>query len=557
VCTSRRINRLSSKLDQKIAKMSNESPETANDVTAAVNVEAVSEQQPPAKKKRGASHQITKDGYDDADDDDSEKEEKLKQGFKRASNEVISKRKIFKVKRTFAAPKTAEAIATNGSGAALMSVSSTDKKAAATLGSGSNLLASTSTAPAAKASDSSNPFASTVLTSSSTEMPTEAGTTAKKVFGFGSTSGFGAATSASSTGNGSSGFGGGGGFAGVGTGGKPSGFGSSSSSASGSTPSFIFGSSSAVVAGGDGGGGGGSDTPKSLFGNIGASSITFSLSKKSDNSKDSTAMKAADTTNTTTLPDKVDLKTGEEDEETIHSGRCKSFIWVVEDNSGRTDGDSADGNDDDDDQTSPTKNKTNLSVQSSTQFQAAISSSKPKAASITSSNDDIDQNDAVKGAKSASDATPENGTGIAVSAFNSSDTSVKHRWVELGIGPVKILRSKSNPERLRLVQRRESSKMGPATKVILNVPLWNESSCERDRQAQQYLRLKTMKDGKMCQYSLKFKENTDAGYFHHHLTDHIPLARQCFSETAAATAGKTSETIIAQQRDTDITAPTE
>jgi hypothetical protein len=52
------------------------------------------------------------------------------------------------------------------------------------------------------------------------------------------------------------------------------------------------------------------------------------------------------------------------------------------------------------------------------------------------------------------------------------------RWMKLGIGPVKILRSKSNPERLRLVQRRESFKNGPATKVILNVPLWKESSIQ-------------------------------------------------------------------------------
>jgi hypothetical protein len=236
-----------------------------------------------------------------------------------------------------------------------------------------------------------------------------------------------------------------------------------------------------------------------------------------------------DTTKTTALPDKVDLKTGEEGEEEIHSGRCKSFVWVL-----GTDGDSADDNDHG--ETSSNKSKTNLSVQSSTQFQAAISSSK-------SSNDDNDQTDTTKGDKSSNsdDATHQenNGAGTAVSAASklSEEASMQFRWMELGIGPVKILRSKSNPERLRLVQRRESSKMGPATKVILNVPLWRESTCERDRQALQYLRLKTMKEGKMCQYSLKFKENVDAGYFHHHLMDHIPLARKCFDETCA---GKTS-----------------
>jgi len=229
----------------------------------------------------------------------------------------------------------------------------------------------------------------------------------------------------------------------------------------------------------------------------------------------------------TKLPEKVELKTGEEDEEEIHSGRCKSFEWVVEDNSAKTEGDSANGN----------KNKTNLSVKSSTQFQTAISTTSSK-----DNGDDTDQKDEAKVADSATDAAQEKDADAAASASKDSEASVKYRWMELGIGPVKILRSKSNPERLRVVQRRESSKMGPATKVILNVPLWRESTCERDRQAQQYLRLKTMKEGKMCQYSLKFKENADAGYFHHHLTDQLPLARQCFTGEAAATTEKASET---------------
>lgn len=522
--------------------MSNDSPDTGNDDTVTVNVEAASVQQPSAKKKRGASQQITKDDCED-DDDDAENNEKLKQGFKRASGEVLSSRKIYKVKRTFTTPKTAEDVAKNVSGVAPTTASSTDMKPTTLMGSGSSPLTSTPTV--ATASGGSNPFASTVLTSTK-EKSTEAGTTAQKVFGFGSVSSFGAASSGLSTGNGSSGFGGGGGFAGVGTGGKPTGFGSSSSSStSGTSSKFVFGSSSqSSVAGGG--------TTKSLFGNVGATGITFSLSKKSDHSNDSTAVKAVDTTNTTKLPDKVDLKTGEEDEEEIHSGRCKSFEWV-EDSSNMTNGDSENCNDNADDRTSPSKNKTNLSVQSSTQFQAAISSSKPKSASIKSSDDDNNQNNSVKGAKLALDETPENSTGIAASAT----ASLKHRWVELGIGPVKILRSKSNPGRLRMVQRRESSKMGPATKVILNVPLWRESACERDRQAQQYLRLKTMKEGKMCQYSLKFKENADAGYFHHHLTDNIPLARQCFNEAADGTVRNTSEAIIAQQKDSITSAPAE
>ena len=463
--------------------MSSESQEPTNDETPAVNEEEVKGGEPPAKKKRGASHQIIKDDYDDEEDEDGENnDDKLKQGFKRASDEVIAKRKIDKVKRSFGAPKPAD------------TTTETDKEASSS---------STEEAKeAAPASGSSNPFASTSFASSSSSTET-----AKKGFGFGSAtgfgaasgssngSGFGAASTGSGFGNGSSGFGNGssgfgGGFASVGTSGTSSGFGSSSGS--GKTSGFTFGSKSTA----DG------SPSKSLFGNPG--SINFSLSKAPDAAKKEIEI--------TKLPEKVELKTGEEDEIEIHSGRCKSFEWVLDMSSTTTNGTSADGS------TGGDGKKTNPSVQSSTQFQAAISSSK--------SNGESEQR--VTETKTADDTTKENGTVDS----KASCASEKHRWTELGIGPVKILQSKSSPERLRLVQRRESSKMGPATKVILNIPVWRESSCERDRQALQYLRLKTMKEGKMCQYLLKFKDNSGAGYFYHHLAELIPMARKCFGDNS-------------------------
>ncbi len=447
--------------------MSTESQEATKPEEPAAEVKA---DEPPAKKKRGAENQITKDDYDaGGDDDEAENDDRLKpNSFKRASDEVLAKRKIVRVRRNFGASAPAEPTT---------EASAEDKSDA-----------KDSAAPA-----SSNPFAKTNFASpSSSSEP-------KKVFGFGSSSGFGAAKSST---NGSSGFGSssssgfgssssngfgngsssgfGGGFAGVGSGGKSSGFGS------GSATGFVFGSSKS------------SSNGTSLFGNAGASNITFSLSStKAEGEK-----KDADNTSTTKLPDKVELKTGEEDEREIYNGRCKSFEWVaVKSTAGSKPADTSDENGN---KGSPTK--ANPSVQSSAQFQAAISSNKKEDADET-------------------ETKPEKTNGDA----KSSTEGVKHRWMELGIGPVKILQSKSNPERLRLVQRRESSKMGPATKVILNIPIWRESTCERDKQAQQYLRLKTMKEGKMCQYSLKFKENQEAGYFQHYLTECIPSARQCFT----------------------------
>jgi len=475
--------------------------------------------EPPAKKKRGASHQITKDDFEDGESGDSENEDKLKQGFARASDEVISKRKMYKVKRSFATTKSTNVEAKNDTEAAPTPDSSADKEPTTkTDGDSSKPSESTALTPSTK--KSSNPFASTILTSSSTEKPAEEGKSPKKLFGFGSASGFGAGLSTSS---GSSGFGGGGGFAGVGTGGQSSGFGSSGTTG---TLEFGFGSSSSTANGG---------TTRSLFGNTGASSAAYSLSKGSDTGNDSTSMKAAGTTESTILPDKVDLKTGEEDEDTIHSGRCKSHEWVAQDIVGKN-SDSVGGNGDGNSK----KIISNPSVQSSTQFQAAISTA-------NNSNDDKKENDGVKGDKSDSNPTPVNGTAATASASNPSAKDGNFRWMELGVGPVKILRSKSNPERLRLVQRRESSKNGPATKVILNVPLWKESTCERKKDDLRYVCLKSIKDGKICQYLLRFKENADAGYFHHHLTENIPLARQCFSETVVSGPSETTESAPAQK----------
>jgi len=501
--------------------MSNESTEIGKGDSTAGEVEAVSAEEPPAKKKRGASHQITKDDFEDGENDDSENEDKLKQGFKRASDEVISKRKIYKVKRSFATRETTSVDTENG-------VSATPKPPAneepttKSGGDSSNQSGSTMST----ANGSSNPFASTILISSSTKKPTEGDRPPKKVFGFGSASGFGAAASGSSTGSGSSGFGGGGGFAGVGNIGKSSGFGSSG--IAGTTSGFVFGSSSSTASGG---------STKSLFGNAGASGASFSLSKESDTKKDSTSTNTFGSATSTKLPDKVDLKTGEEDEDAIHTGRCRSYVWVVEDDDEKN-SDSAGSNDDGD----SGKNKANPSVQSSTQFQAAISTA-------SSSNKDKKENGGVKGDKSDSSPAREDGTEATASANKSSDEDVKHRWKKLGVGPVKILRSKSNPGRLRLVQRQESNKGGSASTLILNVPLWKESTCERDKQAQTYLHLKTMKEGEICQYNFQFKESADAGSFHHHLSEHIPRARQCFDETAASTALKTNETTPAKKDD--------
>jgi len=354
----------------------------------------------------------------------------------------------------------------------------------------------------------------------------------KKVFGFGSGGGgggFGSTTTAaaaaaaaastssssmvvagaegSTTTKVSGGFGGvGGGFGSIGStsNNTSTGFGSATGNAKG----WFEGGSVSSNGGSPFGGGGTSST------------IQFNFSSNNNNNNAAGENGAAAAGQLLELPDNVELTTGEEEEKVIHEGRCKSFIWVLDDKDETKDG-SAGGHDD----VTDAAGKANPSVKPSTEFHAAITNiTKSEDSSSNNSTDKEDESDDKKDKDDTT--TTENG----VAAAATEQKQPEHRWQELGIGPMKILRSTVQPDRLRLVQRRESSKMGKATKVILNVPLWKESTCERDRQAQQYLRLKTFKNGKVCSYSLKFKESTDAGYFHHYITDHIPHARECFSK---------------------------
>ena len=339
--------------------------------------------------------------------------------------------------------------------------------------------------------------------------------TAKKVFGFGSGGGGGgfgstttaaaAAAAAASTSSSSMVVAGAegsttkvsGGFGGVG-----GGFGSIGSTSS--NTSTGFGSATGNAKGWFEGGSVSSNNGGSPFGG-GATSSTIQFNFSSNNNNNNAAGEngaAAAAGQLLELPDNVELTTGEEEEKVIHEGRCKSFIWVLDDKDETKDG-SAGGHDD----VTDAAGKANPSVKPSTEFHAAITNiTKSEDSSSNNSTDKVDESDDKKDKDDTT--TTENG----VAAAAAEQKQPEHRWQELGIGPMKILRSTVQPDRLRLVQRRESSKMGKATKVILNVPLWKESTCERDRQAQQYLRLKTFKNGKVCSYSLKFKESTVSLY---------------------------------------------
>jgi hypothetical protein len=63
-------------------------------------------------------------------------------------------------------------------------------------------------------------------------------------------------------------------------------------------------------------------------------------------------------------------------------------------------------------------------------------------------------------------------------------------WHEVGTGPLRVLRN-AMTHTCRLVQRREVTPNGPATKVLINLPVWKESTVQQPSEKHvQFLTLK-------------------------------------------------------------------
>lgn len=216
----------------------------------------------------------------------------------------------------------------------------------------------------------------------------------KKVFGSSAAfSGFGSASSTSKTGFGSSATSGGFGASFSSTGG----FGTSTGSFSG------FGVQSKTA-------------PSTSFAFVGSTKTNEETASGSACSPIATATKKE----TPKLPDQYELKSGEEDEITLFSRRCKTHrIGTYKDDDVNND----------------------ISAGPSTAVASSIPPS--QAASF--------ENKTEEGQKRS-----QSNTGGAVI-----------KWIEVGLGPLKVLKNLQT-KRVRLVQRRETSPNGPATKVILN-----------------------------------------------------------------------------------------
>jgi hypothetical protein len=572
------------------AKATTTAPPHDDPVTAvSLAVSTVGNHLPPGKKKRTAEHQITKDDYNDCDvttaggagghdqhgkDNEHEESGVIQHGFQRASAEVLAKRKIVRVKRpseattTFSSnPFATTTIITTGTAKSKRDDTDTDTNnndklanpfVATSLISYSNgisnsckgsLATSSTTGDASeKKTEKSSVIAEKTMNQNGGKMetPQDAPPPCKpKVFGSGS-SFLGFQTAVSSNSGFGFGFGNGGsstGFAAFGkngtsvstSGNDSSGFGEVASVNAGfgktSTASVFGGSTSST-------GFPPLSSPPTMSGTSllqtgnEVSSFTFgNLTKKTDKQEDEVVdingedvdidadadvAKGGGKHSAVSLPEQVQLTTGEEDEEVIHDGRCKSFHWVLkpieEETSSNTPG-------------TTSETKANPSVKPSTVFQAVISTSKSNKEEIPNKKDDSnvkkDEDAEIMFAKDDKEYSPSIDKKV-----EKEISEQDFKWQELGVGPMKILSSASTEGKYRLVQRRESTPNGSATKVILNVPLWKESTVNRT--ASKYLTLKTLVDGKVESYSFRFKDSSDASYFLYFLSECIPNAKSAF-----------------------------
>jgi hypothetical protein len=91
-------------------------------------------------------------------------------------------------------------------------------------------------------------------------------------------------------------------------------------------------------------------------------------------------------------------------------------------------------------------------------------------------------------------------------------------WQEVGIGPLKVLQHDTT-KKIRIVQRREVSPSGPATKVIVNAPLHSGSLTKVHQPTEKHVQWTTPIDGKATTYLFKFGSPADASQLIKVLTD--------------------------------------
>jgi NUP50 (Nucleoporin 50 kDa) len=143
------------------------------------------------------------------------------------------------------------------------------------------------------------------------------------------------------------------------------------------------------------------------------------------------------------LPTEYELVSGEESEKILLELRCRTYRWGPQ--------------------------------QLESDNHKAGSDSKATATAILSVPPSSSSSAFAKDESPSKETGEENKASSSALGTSHADTSQPAcKWHEAGIGPLRILLNPTS-NALRLVQRRESTINGPATKVVWNVSLWKES----------------------------------------------------------------------------------
>jgi hypothetical protein len=281
---------------------------------------------------------------------------------------------------------------------------------------------------------------------------------------------------------------------------------------------------------------------------VGISSYTFGLFSNPPPPPSGHALPP--TSSSAILPDHVELTTGEEDELNLLAVRCKSYKWVLEEQE-KLEARRA--------VPEQLTHNTVLSWETESQF----SSRDTQASQVSHSRENnLSTHPSVPPSSNFNEST--SGT-KEVQPFLEATGASNRRWQELGIGPLRVLQkaipslvykateiatssgnssTASNGEldlprcqhtsyqsrRVRLVQRRESAPNGPATKVILNVPLWKESTVTKS--SERHVSLTTLSEsGHGETFLFKFKTGGEAKVFCSKIADFIAITKSCVKET--------------------------
>lgn len=213
------------------------------------------------------------------------------------------------------------------------------------------------------------------------------------------------------------------------------------------------------------------------------------------------------------LPEEVEIRNGEEEEECVVEFRAKSFILAdVEEKEASEPPEQRPS------APSVPPSSSNAPVAVRPTLEAAgtdVAANESKSASEESQPEDkkkAKEGDATVSEKEGELASDKEKSKEAAKtngdkANKPDEKNRQQEWRELGIGPLRIL--KKDECHTRLVQRRETVPGGAGTKLIINVPLPKE--CTVALQGEKYVRLTTIKpSGKAAIFLLKVKTSREA-----------------------------------------------